>query len=330
MPGDTSLVYHDALADALDQAINMVAIREYGRLRAGLSDNHIRDEVERSLASFRDLKEGTIPEYNSWDALLYATWFQPGHVNLAYAVAALALEGAGETVNGFARKLRLQVVDFGCGALAMQFGVALAAAGALGRGQQIDRIGVQSMDSSGAMIAIGRDIWRQFVRMVAADPRLEHLSRACDVITSDTYTISAGVPPWSQPSIQPDAGAERWLTAMHAVYDETSQTVRDALSGFAVALRANATVLTSHLDKATLLEYVMPFGDYSRHLAGSGELPYRINPQRRLTAVTEFRNMLFAKYFGDDPHVGDHVRYYLAGAVDWSVRDAVCYLHKGR
>ena len=205
MPATNPSPHQETLASALDAAIHRVAVAEFESLRAGLSQDQVRVEIERSLTSSRDLKEGSIPEYNRWDALLYATWFQPGHANLAYSVASWLLRGSAGVGQAASRSRRLQVVDFGCGALAMQFGAVLAAANATSDAADIESIAVHSMDSGAPMLAIGCDIWREFTRAAAADPRLSDLARTIGLTTSDTYQIAPGTPPWSLPAVRPDS-----------------------------------------------------------------------------------------------------------------------------
>ena len=78
------------------------------------------------------------------------------------------------------RKGKLHVVDFGCGTLAMQFGVALAAADALQRGQTLNSIKIDLIDSSQPMIDFGLKIWSRFKKEVENNERLADLSEACD------------------------------------------------------------------------------------------------------------------------------------------------------
>ena len=149
-----------AVTKALDTAIVSAADEHFNSLIAGLDDQEIVDNIHLALRSLERLQRGLMPDYDAWDALFYSLWYQPGHINLAYTLSQLIPHGNNPLRNGIGS---LQVVDFGCGALAMQFGLALAAADALEEHQKLPQVAVVSEDDSEAMKEIGWSIWHNFV-----------------------------------------------------------------------------------------------------------------------------------------------------------------------
>ena len=141
---------HKAVKDALDKAIAIVAGEEYKRLSHGLSLHEKANRVEGALKELEKLQYGKIPDYSDkWVALFYLTWYQPSHINLAYSI----IKESGEPLND-----RLHIVDFGCGALAMQFGVALSMSEAIEEGQSFSKLRIDSIDTSKPMIDIGKKV----------------------------------------------------------------------------------------------------------------------------------------------------------------------------
>lgn len=122
---------------ALDKAITKVVCDEFNRISKNLSDVETAQKVEYALDQLSKLQRGVMPKYDEWVALFYASWYQPAQINLAYSMITDMVK---EICDGALTSTgKLYVYDFGCGALAMQFGVALAAADALRNGQNWTR-----------------------------------------------------------------------------------------------------------------------------------------------------------------------------------------------
>ena len=103
---------------ALDRAIAEVAEAEYGRLAHGVPPDAQATQVDAALQSLRRLQQGTPPDYDSdWVVLFYLTWYQPRQVHLAYAALRQYVS---------ANNPPQCVVDYGCGALAVQLALAIA------------------------------------------------------------------------------------------------------------------------------------------------------------------------------------------------------------
>ena len=141
-----------AATRALDAAISREAAKQFVLLRNGLDPEETAKAVHDSLRSLDRLRSGRMPNYDSWDALFYSLWYQPAHINLAYTLSKLIPREQNPLKSGSGS---LQVVDFGCGALAMLFGLVLAATDTLQKLEALPRIAIVSEDTSQPMKNIG-------------------------------------------------------------------------------------------------------------------------------------------------------------------------------
>ena len=175
----------------------------------------IAENILGALQAMKGLQKNKMPTYNAWDTLFYLTWYQPSHIALAYTLAQTIRPSKNPLTTC---KGRLQVVDFGCGALATQFGLALAGAETLRRRAKRPRVAIVSTDESNHMRRIGKKMWRRFVEEIANEdkyPRLGNLRRVC----SGMKIRKAHKP----------TEATRWLTALHVAYEENVDAVKDEL-----------------------------------------------------------------------------------------------------
>ena len=292
---------HDPnIADALDKAITTVAQQEFDRLTKDLNNEQIEEKVVGALISLRRLQSGDIPNYDEWDALFYH-WYQPSHINLAYSM----IEWSHELSD------QLHIVDFGCGALAMQFGVFLAAVDAIERGQPINEIKIDSIDTSQAMIDIGQKIWEQLKREIARNPNLSYLDRAYEVI---------------KPIIQEKGDIERigsaphsnvWVSAIHAVYDDNKNAVQQSLNSLVDRLNPDVCFTSTHSKSKSLLSEVWSFADDGYDVICQDNVQSSFSGE--LEAITQWRRQLNSNLPQSDPILEnlDPVRYYLDNPVRW-------------
>ena len=268
-----------AVAQALDSAIVRVADKWFQHLGRGLSNRQVAMEVHRSLVSFDDLKRGVMPPYSEWDALLYILWYQPKQINLAYS----AIVAATSSKDFMVQKEELYVGDVGCGALAMQFAVVLAAAEARRNGEVISSIRFDSIDTSQPMLDIGTALWDEFKRQVRRDRGLRHVAETLDIVIWSAHNDLQGVR-------GPRASEEGWTSAIHAVYQSNLRDVRTALSRIE-RRRGTIGIITSALDKVATASSVSPFE----------ERGYVRRPQNRVLArfqstferMTEWKSSLY-------------------------------------
>ena len=269
------------IADALDKAMTTVAEEEFNRLTRGLTNEQIVEKVLGSLRSLDRLRSGQIPNYDEWDALFYH-WYQPSHINLAYNIINLA--------NGL--RDQLHIVDFGCGALAMQFGVLLAAANAIERGQPITEIKIDSIDTSQAMVNVGQKIWEQLYREIGGIPDLGYLDRAYEVIQPMPRIGDIERIRFEQFGFARNSSV--WVGAMHAVYDDNKKAVQQSLKSLVDRLNPDVFFVSTHISAENLLSEVCSFAvAYDRY----GAL-YRGNVQPsfvdELEAITQWRRKLYS------------------------------------
>ena len=265
-----------AVTKALDVSIAHVASKQLDQLTDGLSDQQIARKICKSLRSFEGLQRGLMPRYNKWDALFYSIWYQPCHINLACTLAHRVPKDNNPLRSGGGS---LEVFDFGCGALAMQFGLALAAADL--RRRQRPRISVISRDSSKPMVRIGRRIWDRFVREIADKkkyPKLGALRQVCDEMEF---------------SHQNSPMATHWLTILHVAYKANAAEVKKELDARVKKEKPDVVLVTARpwsIKSAYSLDK-HPAYKKSEETLDCMDLVF----ERNFKATTEFRRGLYAE-----------------------------------
>ena len=222
----------NALTKALDVAIATVAEERFENLIKGLSEQEIAIRIHDALRALRKLRDRKMPDYHDpWVALFYSLWYQPAHVNLAYTLCRQLLLDDGD----FGRSDgHLQVFDFGCGELAMQFGLGLAIADTLRQPPQVD---VVSKDDSEPMKSIGWDIWHCFKEESANYDEIDGLRATFD-------TLNFG--------LKKNPKATLWLTALHVAYNESDHRVKiqQGLNDLVKTLDPSVILITTHPSNA--------------------------------------------------------------------------------
>lgn len=255
---DNRREYFGAVAKALDLALVKVAEDEYQRLSKELKEDkfEIANRVKNALYELKNLQSGKMPCYDDeWVPLFYSTWYQPSHVNLAYSMIDAMVKKTGWD-GALTKSGKLHVVDFGCGTLAMQFGVALAAADALRRKERIDSIRVDLIDRSLGMIDMGCKIWDQFKQEVKEDSKLDPLSEAFSLVKSK---VLEDVERTEVCEVE-----DRWVSAIHAVYEENKHKVENALNKLGCKMIPDASFITSHKCNMALCKLKLSLGDIKR------------------------------------------------------------------
>ena len=216
-----------ALVKALDTAIATAA---EDTLKAALEKppfNHLSpcertEKVRHNAHTMRSALGGLrMPDYNDdITAAAYLLYYHPSHVGLAHAVVnqAVSSRDSGKMIVSDTR--RLHVVDLASGTLAMQFGVAIAVADALVRGEVIREVVIDSVDINPAMLKAGRIAWDNFVDAVRNNENLTALAEACNLIELHRYTRHDAVP---------SRDGECWLSCLHGVYQRNSGDLEQSL-----------------------------------------------------------------------------------------------------
>ena len=175
-----------AITTVLDQSIAKVAAREFGLLSEGLTKEEWSSSVHQSLNSLGGLQQSNPPNYDDpWIALFYSTWYQPGQIQLVHLLIDEQRKARGdEQLLGSDHQI-LNVVDFGCGALAVRFGLVLAVAAALELGEDIDEVHIDSIDPNTAMAQLGVKIWNEFLSQVLSRRIDDPIRSGCQLLFAD-------------------------------------------------------------------------------------------------------------------------------------------------
>ena len=246
--------------NVIDNAIARIAFEQWKRLAGIVRDTDDRFyalfSVEKALDSLRRLQSDGIPDYNDWDALFYLTWFQPNQINIAYEVLSelensLSREdelGCGWNGNLFGLyDGKLRIVDFGCGALAMVFAIAIVATNALAKGSKVTSITVDCIDNSPAMVRIGQKAWYRFVEFL----KTRHPDHPmCNIFSSIELHLHNHIYSLQDSPTQVPC----FVTAIHCAYSDNVEDVAHDMSVILDRVKPVAVFLTSHSKKEEVLD----------------------------------------------------------------------------
>ena len=252
----------EALTAVLDRSIVAVAERQFGSLSKEMTKQEWSNKVHESLNSLAGLQQSNPPDYNDpWIALFYLTWYQPGQIQLVHL-----LMDEQRKASGGGRLLRsdcqvLHVIDLGCGALALRFGLVLAVAAALELGDDIGEIHIDSIDPNTTMAQMGVMVWNEFLSRALSgrmdNPELKWVLSAIRRFSQPVPTLRNIK--LKELNVNPEA--EYWLTAIHAVYPNNVEEIKSSLAYLALTNEPDISILTGHkhTGQGTLLQRVSPF-----------------------------------------------------------------------
>ena len=251
-----------AVAEALYNAIAETVAHEYHEImwnglpidwtdEQGPDPDQECEYVEEAIDSLHSsLRKGEPPDYdNQLVPLFYSTWYQPFQINIAYS---LVMRIAQNRDGVLTDKRALHVVDFGCGALAMKFGLAIAAMDLREQGYMVPEILIDLIDSSMEMITIGELIWERFAQTLVGNQTFEAirgLIRTRQIDTERIRTIDT---------------TECWLTALHAFYDKYKDQIRQDLGSLYQTLKPSVGLITFHTMNQDVVDYASPFLEIER------------------------------------------------------------------
>ena len=259
---------------ALDAAIAEVVEEEFAKLSRELDDDEIAERIGRALGSMRGLSQDRKPEYDEWDALFYSLWFHPGQVNLAYALVRSIPLPNNPLLQG---KGKLELIDFGCGALAMRCGVYLASVDSVAERGSFPKVEFDERDDSKAMKSIGAAIYKKFWEDIQGKNGI--------VVEGKARKEDA------------DGPTRKWLTALHVAYSENADTVKIIMDDIIENGRPNLVAVTCH--EMSLIDVYRPppakFSEVELMDPKGGDL--LTGPAfRNLGRVTAFRRKLATDY----------------------------------
>ena len=270
-----------AVTQALDTAIATVAEEEFKSLSAGTSAPQIADRISCSLDALGELSASKMPNYkDKWLALFYSTWYQLRQINLTYSAnkAMARIRDSGSAM--LTKTGELHVVDYGCGTLAMQFAIALAASDAIAEECHLAYIRVDSHVTSQEMKELGNKIWNSFREEVDKDFSLAQVSKACALIMpGDEFPKRQG-------------NEDIWLSAIHAVYENNQSEVTEWLNMLESDTNPDVGFITSHAYNKCLAKSVSPFERAKYKLLVANVQPQFRLQQPALRKTTEWRQSL--------------------------------------
>lgn len=277
----------ELVAPLFDEAIASVAEQEYNRLRsAANNDAQVAENTTEAVKSLALMQYGRQPAFNEWEALFYITAYQPSHINFALQV----LEGLiQETPDGLAGRLPLHIIDVGCGALGVQFAMAILAAA-----YNVDNanIVIKGIDTRPAMKAIGTTLWKQFGVLVDQSPKLSALSHACDGLTAraEVYDSYASFCRAATTPSHADAPSECWFVSLDPVFESNRDEIGGALQTLHERYCANVR-LAACFELKFIIDHCVPGGGLQSKGPRREKLPF----QGKLPRTSKWRTELAAE-----------------------------------
>ena len=263
-----------------------------------------------------------MPAYDSWDALFYSLWYQPTHINLAYTL----LKHIPHSDNPIMRSDEcLHILDFGCGSLAMQFGIAFALADAIDAGSYPPLVVISSDDPSDDMTYFGRLLWEEFLHEINNEKRyrnLESLRHACRQLTIGDFEEANWL--CQQFHQEENLSSARWLSVIHVAYEESFDSVNRSLGRITREWRPDIILVTSH--ESSINYAYSPSNYYYRDSSGLVN-GIDLELHGEFNSVTEFRLNLYEKNVAglldasDERFVANYLRLY---PTPWITRNLRC------
>ena len=330
------------IQDAVDNAIATAARKEFNRLRSKTlregSHVDVVESVAEALLSLDKLRSSGMPDYdNEWVALFYPAWYQPRQVNIVCSVLrTLRDNGAAIDVakqwDGDIFRIadgRAHFIDFGCGSLAMQFAVAIAAADYISQGGVPGEIRIDSYDPNPGMFKVGKRIWDEFVRRMKRHCPGHPICQVFDLIQCETHDDLDTLPKATDAMDAP-----RFLSAIHAVYKTTKGPVKDALESLITEYNPVGFLFTTHENRSNweLLHSASPIREGARYERIRIPKPKaRFNDE--LDALTEWRqslcdSLLVKRTLPPDTEIDTgFVSGFLNNTVEWQYRAPAVLLY---
>ncbi len=279
--------------DALQAAIVAVSESQL-RIAASWDKAALARRIDTALTELDKLSAGQIPDYSHPDvALFYSQWYLPEQVNLAYSESVQLLTNRAKGLHG---QTPLQLVDFGAGSGAMILGLSLALANHVPREHWPEFIGVFQIDVP-AMLDLGDRIWHVLSTYAGRHGALSDVS---ELMSRTMFgRINAGptnvvASKWST--------AERWLAALHVIYEESLRDTKETHETLKKALAPHASLVTAPQLKAERIENSR---DGYLYLRGTAD------------RIGTYREHLVTQLEG---HLNDKATNYLRAEVRWASR----------
>ena len=291
---------------SLDSAIAGVS---ESRLEISLAAQRVSlaARIDFALEELDKLQRGEIPDYSNPDvALFYSHWYLPEQVNLAYTLSARLLE---KRRHALGKERSLQLVDFGARTGAMALGLTLAIAQGLPSDKWPEMIAVYQIDRP-AMLDVGDEIWGFLSREASTQEELHDLAA---VMSHTLFERVESVAEWDADRTW--NGAERWLSGLHVVYEETLRSNVTAYSRIRHLIRPHVSIVTAPKFKESHIENALPVNllldgtagktrDHRASIASILRAELSVKAQRYLRNDIQWAS----RYGGKQPVAGTAVR----------------------
>lgn len=293
-------MFHDVVKDVFDQALVDLSDRTLPTLtpRNGNCEPVIVQALDEltKLSPANAQHVGEVDDLPAYDrlpvGLLYCQWYQAQQVNVAYSIIRPAIESNDSWLwpnNGAS----LHIVDLGCGAFAVGFGVALALSALVESGRQIPTVIITGIDHP-SMLALGQHLWNSVSNYARQRASLASFQTALGAITLRSVEMSSFSPPGVE--VPRAVGDRVWLTAFHVAYRRNLNSTSRNLRELTNALQPNVGILTVPSKKAQLAGGLSPFltpefeqKDITATFLLSGKLPKITKWRRSLRSQHGFR-----------------------------------------
>ena len=311
----------------LNKAVTEVAGKQWTRLTGTIENRlHKARFTEKSLRSLDRLKQGNMPNYDDWDALFYPTWYQLRQVNLVYSIlSGIKINGTDQGIFGIGDE-NTRIIDFGCGCLATNIAVAMAAADLVARDHHVPEIEIDNIDNSPEMILVGERIWESFQNKL----RVSSSHSICSAFDKINYKTHNSISTLRNPS----SHTKCYVTAIHCAYAQSSFLIRKNLEDIMRRYNPSGLLLTTHSSKKEVLRSVTPYqvGDKQRfNIIHTGPVSFRYKD--RASMITKWRHDLYEKHLtppeANSPNEINYgyIRQYLRNPVKWDFDDSETILY---
>ena len=312
--------YGAAVSNVLDAAIAGVGRDEFYRLTNGLPSTDAALQVQHALTELKKFGQGTEPGYDEWVSLFYFLWYHPKHTNLAYRMADAILRMPPQTPAQDPLGRKLHIADFGCGTLATQFGITLAVADALGRGDNITGVRIEGFDNNHTMLRLGQWLWNKLMIIVgdeSPEAAVPQLRQACRMVEAINGCV--------EPCVRVVAGEERWLSAIHTVYEKNVPDVEKYLARLTKQMKPRVGLMTTFVYKQDLIHQASPFDAQSYEVMST---PLGNGLQGELSQVTALRHEMLKHLEDNGGLQGGNldvfmIRNLLSNRVNWQPNSPV-------
>ena len=201
----TVQIIDEAVADAATELLNQAS-------RSKHFDHSLKDAMVKMTG---DLTRCQMADYaHPAIAIAYLVHYQIPRTGLA----AYLLQKAAQQRHGnpliLTKDKPLHVIDFGCGTLAVQLGLAVTLAEAIKAGIQQPAVRITSIDRARSMLNSGQTLWNHLSERARRTRQLTALYQAMQSIRANTTSLNI---------VSSAATEETWLTTLHTVHNNDSQ-----------------------------------------------------------------------------------------------------------